>query len=397
MISFGNKQEMLDLTKISIDHNVLPLLMDGMDLLNKHRGDGTGGLPADLMKTLRSLQRNEIIMQSQKTAEFLLFYDYLASKGLHPIVLKGIVCRSLYPQPEHRASADEDMLIEPAQFQRYHQAILDYGLKLVKPEEDIQKATEVAYENKESHLYVETHKALFDRESKAYTYLNDCFDEARARSTTQTIYGTEFHVLNPTDHLLYLILHALKHFLYSGFGIRQVCDIIMFSEKYRDEIDWSLLSETLEKNNAWDFARALLKIGKIYLLKENHMHAYLTGWNLNQIDEEPLLSDIMDGGLYGVSSMERLRASNMTILAFESEKPGRSVFKSVFLPFDKMRSRYPYLKKAPVLLPAAWVHRVMRYLKYTRKSSEGNAITKGVKSIRLGKDRIKLLEQYHII
>ena len=53
-----------------------------------------------------------------------------------------------------------------------------------------------------------------------------------------------------TDHLLYLILHALKHFLYSGFGIRQVCDIALFSERYRDEIDWSRVKTELQSVSA---------------------------------------------------------------------------------------------------------------------------------------------------
>lgn len=35
--------------------------------------------------------------------------------------------------------------------------------------------------------------------------------------------------MNASDHLFYLICHALKHFYHSGFGIRQVCDILLFA------------------------------------------------------------------------------------------------------------------------------------------------------------------------
>ena len=37
-------------------------------------------------------------------------------------------------------------------------------------------------------------------------------------------------ILAPTDHLLCLLCHAYKHFLYAGFGIRHVCDIGIFAE-----------------------------------------------------------------------------------------------------------------------------------------------------------------------
>lgn len=37
-------------------------------------------------------------------------------------------------------------------------------------------------------------------------------------------------MLAPTDHLLCLLCHAYKHFLYAGFGIRHVCDIGIFAE-----------------------------------------------------------------------------------------------------------------------------------------------------------------------
>jgi hypothetical protein len=52
------------------------------------------------------------VEQAQKTACFLQLYKSFSENGICPIVLKGIVCRSLYGELcDHRASGDEDILI----------------------------------------------------------------------------------------------------------------------------------------------------------------------------------------------------------------------------------------------------------------------------------------------
>lgn len=219
----------------AISHQVLPLVVDGLLLRAGYRPGA--GKEAVLPLRLMELYRNEILRQAQKTADFLLLYKFLTDNGIRPFVMKGIVCRSLYPNPEHRPSADENLLITPDQFRGCHEALLSYGLGLVKEDEDIDSAEEVSYQEEKSHLYIEVHKAPFDSGSKAYGGLNQVFEGIGDRSVIMRIYGTDILTLGFTDHLLYLILHAFKHFLYCGFGIRQVCDILLFSEAYRDAIE----------------------------------------------------------------------------------------------------------------------------------------------------------------
>lgn len=344
----------------------------------------------------RPMQRqaiNDVYLQIVRTAEFSALYDYLGGHGLRPVVMKGILCRALYPKAELRPSADEDLLIEPASFRPLHEALLAYGLELVDVGQDIDAADEVSYEDADTHLYIEVHKTLFPPDSGAYGHLNACFDGVRERSVTERIHGTEFVTLAPADHLLYLILHAFKHFLYSGFGIRQVCDIALFSERYRDSVDWTSIRAELDGVHALDFARALYRIADKYLLPENHMTEYLAGWEPDKIDEVPLLKDILDGGLYGASSMTRLHSSNMTLQAMAGRKKPTAL-SSVFLPRRSLEGRYPYLKKAPALLPLAWVQRILGYLTEHR---DRHAVADASESIHIGERRIALMEQYHII
>ena len=312
-------------------------------------------------------------------------------------MMKGIICRSLYPDPEHRPSTDEDMLVKPAEFQQVHQALLEYGFELSNPEKDPGVQFEVAYQDKKKLLYIEVHKTPFSPDSPYLDRMNDCFLGAHERVVSQRICGTDFLTLGPEDHLLYLLLHALKHFLYSGFGIRQICDIGLYAEAYRDIIDWNSLRVRLESVDAMVFARAIFQIAREYLLAENHMAEYLKGWNLDNVDSEPLLEDVMDGGIYGAATMSRLHSSNMTLRAasMQDNNGSSAVFYSLFPPLGIMQGKCPYLKKLPILLPVAWIQRLGGYLwELVRHRGRVNS---ALKSVRVGNERIRLLEQYNII
>ena len=386
-----DEQAWIQLLNLSIRHKVLPLVSDTLphEIL-WHEREGA------LSKYAGRVQR-EILFQANKTGEFCLLYRYLRARGLHPLVMKGIVCRSLYPDPEHRSSVDEDLLVKPAEFRRLHEAMLGYGLKLATKEQEPEKQFEVSYVDRERGIFVEVHKTPFSPDSPYLDRMNDCFLGAHSRAVSQQIYGTEFLTLGPEDHMLYLMLHALKHFLYSGFGIRQICDIGLYAEAYRTEIDWDSLRARLENIGAMDFVRAIFRIAGEHLLPENRMAEYLADWDLAGVDPEPLLEDVMEGGIYGSATMSRLHSSNMTLRAasMQSGHGPSAVLYSLFPPLTAMQGKFPYLEKLPALLPVAWLQRLGGYLwELIRHRGRANS---ALMSIRLGSERIRLLEQYNII
>ena len=379
------------LYQCAVKHSILPLVTDAVppDVMNAEVSE-----PAAVF-IARS--RREILRQAAKTGEMCLLYRHLRSKGLFPLVMKGIVCRALYPDPEHRSSVDEDLLVKPAVFQKMHEVLLDYGLTPDVSDQDAAEHFEISYRDDSRRIYIEVHKTPFTPDSPLLDRLNDCFLGAYDRAISQRICGTDFLTLGLEDHLLYLLLHALKHFLYSGFGIRQICDIGLFSEAHYHEIDWDSLRVQLEKVEAMDFARAVFRVAGEYLLPGNHMGEYLADWDLDGIDAEPLLADVMEGGLYGASTMSRLHSSNMTLQAASSQSSHgtRAVLYSLFPPLEAMKSKFPYLKKMPMLLPFAWLQRQLSYLwELIRHRGRSNS---ALTSIRVGSERIRLLEQYNII
>lgn len=53
----------------------------------------------------------QVMMQTMRTNEFLELNKRLHAAGVRPLVVKGIICRNLYPQPDYRQSGDEDVLV----------------------------------------------------------------------------------------------------------------------------------------------------------------------------------------------------------------------------------------------------------------------------------------------
>lgn len=382
----------MELFRIAGKHQVLPMIYEAVyDCPAARKIDPKILLPIK-QQTIRA-----VMMQTLKTSEFLGLSEYMQKAGIRALVVKGIVCRNLYPNPDYRVSGDEDVLISWEQFEVCHQVLTDYGMKVSDPAQDIQAVYEVSYGRPGSPIYIELHKSLFPPESTAYGDLNRFFDGVHERSIQLSIDGKQIVTMGYTDHLFYLICHAFKHFLHSGFGIRQVCDIVLFANAYGKEIDWIRILNQCREIHADLFTAALFRIGQKYLTFDPVLAGYPQDWQEIQVDEQLMLDDLLDAGIYGDGTMSRKHSSNITLNAVSSEKQGKksgnSVLKTLFPPVQNMEARYPYLKKHSYLLPVAWISRIWKYRKETQAVSNNDA----AESIQIGNQRIKMMKEYGII
>lgn len=342
---------------------------------------------------LRQRVRQQVLSQTLRTEEFSRLNQTLLQAGLEPMVVKGIICRSLYPKPDHRPSGDEDLLIPPGQFARCQEVFAQFGLQPGAQADSY----EIPYRKAGSPLYIELHRSLFPPDSEAYGDFNRFFEDAQQRSVILEIQGLPIRTLEYTDHLLYLILHAFKHFLHSGFGIRQLCDIILFARRYGSEIQWQRITEACRQIRGEKFAAALFRIGEEYLGFDPVRACLPESWRSLPADPEPMLRDLLEAGLYGDNSMSRRHSSSITLEAAAAHKQGKkrrgSVITALFPPADKLQNRYPYLRGKPYLLPAAWCSRILTYRRQTRRDPDNTP----AQALQIGRERLELLRQYDII
>ena len=327
----------------------------------------------------------QVLNQTVRSAEFADLYRKLRAADLHPIVVKGQLCSRLYPLKDHRISADDDLFIPDTEFMAYHEQLLANGLTTDTPADELPTADEVSYTKKDSPLYIELHRHLFDSSEGAHDELNHFFAEI------QPIEVDGFLAMPPHVHLLYLILHAYKHFVRSGIGLRQFCDIGLWARAYHAEIDWQRLHEQCESVHAATFAAAAFCIAKDYLGIEFDLPAPWDG----SIDVEPLLHDTLCGGVYGSNDYTRLHSSTVTLNAVKASRTGEksSVLSTVFPKREYLERRYPYLKKHPYMLPVAWVQRIAHYASEKQSGADNSASG----SIKLAKERIDLMKLYGIM
>ena len=327
----------------------------------------------------------QVLHQTVRASEFAALYQTLRAAGLHPVVVKGQLCSRLYPLKDHRISADDDILIPDGEFFACHEQLLANGLTTDTPADELTTADEVPYTKGGSPLYIELHRRLFDSSEDAHDELNRFFTDLN----TTEIEG--FLAMPPHEHLLYLLLHAYKHFVRSGIGLRQFCDIGLWARAYHAEIDWQRLHEQCESVHAATFAAAAFRIARDDLGIEFDLPA---PWS-DAVDVEPLLHDTLCGGVYGSNDLTRLHSSTVTLNAVKASRTGEksSVLRTVFPKREYLERRYPYLKKRPYLLPVAWVQRLVHYA--GEKQSGADSSASG--SIKLARERIELMKRYDII
>lgn len=345
----------------------------------------------NVKKVIKSVGR-----QTRKTSKFLELYENMRNAGANPLVVKGLICRSLYPLPEHRSSVDEDVFVRESDFDICHKEILKYGLQPLEESKDGIQEDELAFADKKSKLYIELHRRLFSLDSELDNDINRYFDSAHDRAVEEVIEGVPVLTMGYTDHLLFLLLHVFKHFLFSGFGIRLVCDIILFANAYGKEIDWDYVMKCCRESNADKLAIALFQIGEKYLTFDPEKACYPSEWREEVIDEKPLLKDMLQSGVVGGSSNSRIHSSNITLRAMRSSREGKeSNGMSVRMLFPTrayMQKDYAYLERFPVLLPVAWASRIVKYgMKLDKKKNHPG------RSLKIGMRRVELLKEYGII
>jgi hypothetical protein len=172
--------------------------------------------------------------------------------------------------------------------------------------------------------------------------------------------------------------------------------MVLFANAYGDRVDWDYVLKRCKGLRAERFAAAIFAIGEKYLTFSREKAHYPRSWRQLNADPDPLLEDLLCGGIYGSSDRSRVHSSGMTLNAVKADKKGKqgnNLLRAVFPPVKLLNGRFPWLKRMPWLLPVAWFLRILGYLRESLFRSESSAAD----VIRVGSQRVELLRQYDII
>lgn len=342
---------------------------------------------SELFSSVKARVITKVSGQLTRNIEFSKLYGVLLSNGLHPIIVKGQLCAGLYPMPDHRISSDFDLLLNTDEFDKCKCILRDNGFSADSEEDE---SYEVGYDNKRIRL--ELHRTLFDESEKYSNEMNRFFSDVHKKRE----FNGEFYTMPPHENMLYLILHSFKHFLFSGVGIRQTCDVGLWAMENTSKIDFELLYAQLMSVNAEIFGAAQFKIARERLGLTFELPNM---WKkiISEVDTEKMLDDIFDGGVYGKSTLDRIHSSTAVLSAVKASHGGfnsskSNIFHSLFPKYSYIAGRYDYVKKYPFLLPVGYTARIVGYIREMK-----NKKTSVSGSLKTAKERVELLKYYGII
>jgi hypothetical protein len=347
--------------------------------------------PGDSAKEIAlSMKRTAVIQASGQTAKsraFLKVYSRLAKSGINAAVVKGIVLRELWREPDLRLSSDEDILVPADRFDEAADILLSLGLEeRVSANEETNVRT---FTDKTSGLAIELHNSLFPHTNDLNEKMASFFEGTTDNLCEMIIDGCKIYTLDPTYHLLFLILHSFKHFIYCGFGVRQICDFIVYARANKNSTNVEYIIDALRSVNALGFFDCILKICAKYFGVQKEEIGF-GSYTPSQTDEAEMMEDVISGGAYGNSSPERIHSSVMTMTSAEGGK-GRSFLFAIFPPYSIMKERYRFVSRHKILLPAGWIARIA-----SRAFSSKEGIH-AAESIEIGRRRVEMLKQYGVI
>ena len=153
----------------------------------------------------------------------------LKDAGIDTILLKGSGVAGLYPVPELRKSGDVDLLVENGKMaQEAGRCLQVHGFVAESGHQENHHLTYMSPEG----IRLELHSALvepFDS-TEVNTFLEKCQKDFFENRVTENVMGVDFFLASPSYQAFYLLLHMLQHFLRSGFGLKLLCDWVVFWE-----------------------------------------------------------------------------------------------------------------------------------------------------------------------
>lgn len=275
---------------------------------------------------------------------------------IHFIALKGLVLRDLYLNPERRTMGDSDILIEQNHLKKAEEILTKEGYKILN---DSSKHIKFIHS---THLPIELHRHLISSSlNNKNVYQFECIVWKNAKNAV--VCSEPALILSNEDQILHLLLHMAGHLSSSGFGLRQLCDLSVITEKKRNEIDWDMVYEKTNEYGINIFTSALYNICN-KLLSISIPSPYESKY-IEESHIDCLIEDIFSGGTFGMRTIERTISSlQQPYINFNSsgfpEKKFFNIIHIIFPSRNKLGERYLYAKKYPLLVPAAWVHRIIR-------------------------------------
>lgn len=281
--------------------------------------------PLELVATWRKERDIDFVKNVKQTAAFSEITELFTREKLAFLPLKGFMMKKLYPRPELRTMADMDIYVSNEQADRARELLISIGYKCEKDPDEEEIHDQML---KPPFINVELHKVL-------YKDSDFSFDDCTPRED-----NPYWYVMKNEDFFLFMLRHTYKHYTHGGCGIRAVLDLYLYKNAH-SEMFTEKFENRISETGLFDFYK------KISALADKWFAAA-------DISEDISAFELftVTGGTYGTYET-RMQADIK-----ESGNLKYSLSK-IFPPVKIIRQRYKWVRKCVLLVPVAYVVRIV--------------------------------------
>ena len=346
--------------KLVSKNQLKPLLLNPL-LLLAH--DQCIDMPQEQLKRWKQESFQSTINEYKKQYQLKKIIEAGKREQVQFIVFKGCVLADLYPKYTLRTSCDSDLLVEEKNCKKASKVLMQLNYEIY--EQDSKEKVTVFIEPITKHM-VELHVSLWeDFEGEKINRLNQM--ELAKESTLITLHLNNLSVttLGYEEHLIYQMVHIIKHFTLQGIGIRYLVDVTLYIKKYGQFIDYRDFWIKMDELGFGEFCEKFFSIGMHYF----GLSSEIMGNRISYIglDYEALLTDLIDVGICFDEKGAGWQILGIMTPYFcdddliSSSKLGRKM-RVLFPKSWELSEEYRYATKVKILLPIAWVHRYIAFL-----------------------------------
>lgn len=337
-----------------------------IDLADKHKVDGIIYLALRKSKLISNIGEEKISLLKQKAAitgitqsrhisGLSTVLNKINERNIPVIVLKGLVVREFYPQPDQRSMNDADILVHEGDVEKVKQLLIDMGYVYL---EDHKASHHIALVH-HKYPFIELHWNLFKRDG----FSNELEHYERLiwkRAIKVNVGEAEVLSLSYEDLALHLCMHMAAHLVATGFGVRQLCDFVLLVEHKGDEIDWNSFIMKARMYGFEKFSEIMFLLCNKLFNMEVPKEINIKVVN-NKKYVSALLNEIFEAGVHGKKEMANQFATQVAF-NFQDKDSNATLgainryFRFIFPKIDDMSDKYSYAKKVKILTPIAWIH-----------------------------------------
>ena len=324
--------------------------------------------PAELRESLVSQMRQEAFSNHAWKHSTLQLLAEMNAAGIPALLIKGYALADCYAAPDCRMSGDVDVLIDLKDEKRACAFMKAQGFcvehRWTYGHHDVCRHPQLGC--------VELHVMLYDEivEDVWFGRMDgrEFVSESAIEVATQ---DGSYRTLGYTDHMIFLMLHLIKHFIMTGMSLRMMLDVALFFSHNAERIDsarfWKMMESlkygTIAQSILWAMVRYCgidatsipglcevcpKQVGMILDDLENG------GW-LGKIDEKAREEGWYE---YNRRLLMKNRSKAQYLLFMLRWKLG-VYLKALFPSRKTLAIRYPCVQKSALLIPLVWLHRLI--------------------------------------